>query len=106
MERANLEQELGQQAKIVRDLQQPDDEFEDNARNEGQKLCRFIEITRVGGLLDACDLFVHLAVDIFDRVGGGEVELHGALGSVCRHVLFDHHAELDIVAAAVDLLAG
>ena len=34
------------------------------------------------------------------------MELHGALGGVCRHVLFDHHAELDIVAAAIDLLAG
>ena len=106
VERADFQQEFWQQPEVVHHLEHPDHELKDHARNQRQKLRRLVKIACVGRFLDARDLFVHLPVDFLHRVGLRQVQLHRALGGIGRHLLFDHHAELDVFSAAVDLLPG
>ena len=106
VERADLQQELRQQAEIVHRFQHPHRELEEDARDQRQRLGSLVKIAGVGRALDALDLLVELPVDIVHRVRRLQMQLHGTLRRFGGHVLLDHHAELDIVVPAVDLLAG
>ena len=107
VERADLQQELRQEAEVIDRLQQPDGELEQHARDVRQRLGGLVKVAAADGLaLDLRDALVELLIDILDRVGGLQMELGDRLRRGGIHRGLDDHAELDIIVARIDLLAG
>ena len=107
VERADLQQELRQEAEVIDGFEQPDYEFEQHAGNKGQEFRGFVKVAAADGLaLDLRDALVELLIDILDRVGGLQMELGDRLRRGGIHRGLDDHAELDIIVARIDLLAG
>ena len=107
VERADLQQELRQEAEVINRPEQPDHKFEQHAGDKGQEFRGFVKVTAADGLpLNGGDALVELFIDIVDGVGRLQMKLRDRLRRGGVHRGLDDHAELDIVVARIDLLPG
>ena len=107
VEGAQLQQEPGQQTKVIKSLQQPHGEFQ---KHTGDQIQQHDQAVQIGvQLLGGLDLFhrgIQLLVNILHGIMGIQMDLDGGIGGGDLHFLLDDHAVLDILAPGVDLLTG
>ena len=107
VEGAQLQQEGGQQAEVIQQLQKPDGELHHQAGDVGEDLQQVIQAgIQLGGLLHTFHSGVELVVDVGDGVVGVQMDLDGGVGGVHAHLLLDDHAVLNVFTTGIDLLAG
>ena len=72
VEGAGFDQRIGDQAEVIHHTQDGDGKAEKKARHPGQGVGHLFGVVVLFAGLDLLDLFVELAVDVEDRVGGLE----------------------------------
>ena len=101
----HIDQRLGQQAEIVQHIQNPDEEFQHQARKAEQDLRRPVGPVRARAGADLVHLLPQLAEYVIHRVRRVKDRLDAGLVGIRRHAPPDHHHSLDVVAG-VYLLAA
>ena len=98
VEWADIEQLLRQQAEVIADIEQPNDEADEEAGHLGKLVCKLLRAVFLIGGFDLLYLLVHLTVDIEDGVRGVKLDLDGGLGSVDSEASLDRQHDLNVIA--------
>ena len=98
VEGAGVQDELGQQVKVVKQVDEPDGEFQEQTGQLAQRARDLLGVVVAVVGLDLLDLFAHLAVDVEDRIGGLKVHLDRRLVGVGAHGALDGQHHLNVLA--------
>ena len=106
VEGADLQQEPGNEAKIVQGFQHPHGEFQKHTGHQGKSGSGVVQGGVQRRILYNLHLLVDFPVHILGGVHGGQMYLDDGLRGVGGHILFHSHAELQICAMGEDFLTG
>ena len=106
MEGRKIRQRPGQQAKIVRHLQQAHKALQNQARDQVKGLGQGIKGGIRRSVFHLLDFLIETAVYGLRRVGGIKRHLDDRVWRFVGHLFLNGHIDLDLPVPAVDLLAG